>query len=209
MRGCACVCMDNEDNTLVTLKWYRPVALQRTDAERGGGITLDWSVTGTQPSGDPCTANFALCSYLLPCELRWELPVEQIILLRAETFVDQSELRGRGERRRRVRGRRRQVRRRRQRHKRGGARRRSLQQAVRLGTGASYCQSGPGGTCCSATNTIMTGGGGGKASCCCQSGQSRRQQRVGASRLNNGESCTTLWLRSDSFTRQDRVKSSC
>lgn len=34
--------------------------------------------------------------YLIPCELRWELPVEQIILVQAETFVDQSVLRGRG-----------------------------------------------------------------------------------------------------------------
>lgn len=34
-------------------------------------------------------------SYLIPRELRWELPVEQIILLQAETFVDQSVLRER------------------------------------------------------------------------------------------------------------------
>lgn len=43
------------------------------------------------------TPNFS--SYLIPCELRWELPVEQIILEQAETFVDQSVLRGRGGRR--------------------------------------------------------------------------------------------------------------
>lgn len=33
-------------------------------------------------------------SYLVPCKLRWELPEEQIILVQAETFVDQSILRG-------------------------------------------------------------------------------------------------------------------
>lgn len=73
-------------------------------------------VTSTNPPGETC-------SYLIPCELRWELPVEQIILLRAETFVDQSGLRGRQEEEGEEEGEggeARQVRRRRQQQGRGG-----------------------------------------------------------------------------------------
>lgn len=33
-------------------------------------------------------------SYLVPRELCRELPVEEVVLVRAETFVDQSKLRG-------------------------------------------------------------------------------------------------------------------
>lgn len=64
------------------------------------------SVISTNPSGDHPTQLFLFFfSYLIPCQLRWELPVEQVILVQAETFVDQSvlrETRG-GRRRRRVR----------------------------------------------------------------------------------------------------------
>lgn len=38
-------------------------------------------------------------SYLVPCVLCWELPVEQVVRVQAETFVDQSVLRGTGGRR--------------------------------------------------------------------------------------------------------------
>lgn len=42
VRGCVCVCVDNEDNTLVMLKWYSPVVLLRINEKRGGrgGVTL-------------------------------------------------------------------------------------------------------------------------------------------------------------------------
>lgn len=45
---------------------------------------------------------FFVFFYLIPSELFWELPVEHIILMQAEAFVDQSILRG--ERRRGKRG---------------------------------------------------------------------------------------------------------
>lgn len=60
----------------------------------GGGwrtLKVEDSLGGTPPR--------RFHGYLIPCELRRELPVEQILLLRAETFVDQSVLRGRGGRR--------------------------------------------------------------------------------------------------------------
>lgn len=51
----------------------------RTEQEDGGGVwvgrDLDWS-------------------YLFPRELCRELPVEEVVRVQAETFVDQSKLRG-------------------------------------------------------------------------------------------------------------------
>lgn len=76
--------------------------LKASNSSKGDMVT----VVSTNPSGDQPNLIFFFFffGYLIPCELRWELPVEQIILVQAETFVDQSVLRGRGGRRRRVRG---------------------------------------------------------------------------------------------------------
>lgn len=60
--------------------------------ETAGGKGLRRSSGRLEDSeGSFCVLDFG---YLLPCELCRELPVEQIVLVQAETLVDQSILRG-------------------------------------------------------------------------------------------------------------------
>lgn len=70
----------------------------------GGGVeghrrTLEDTTGAVFPvtsQGRPMVGEGSSHCYLFPCELRWQLPVQRIILVQAETFVDQIVLRGRG-----------------------------------------------------------------------------------------------------------------
>lgn len=63
------------------------------DEAKGTGIVGE----GSKGAGKHCAGGFdPKLQYLIPCELCGELPVEQIVLVQAETFVDQRVLRGKG-----------------------------------------------------------------------------------------------------------------